>query len=122
MIEIAFLVDHPDAIPTLTQWFRHRPHASRRRLVAQRAPRRDRRVCLRDVWLYDGSPAKNTNVLGSDRSGMTSAATRYTAERGLRATIAFVGMTTRWTTARGVARIDQHNRKACTRRRIGDRG
>src|SRR2546426_12255924 len=70
-----------------------------------------RRLCrLRDVRLHDRSPAKNTNVLGSDRIGMTSAATRYAAKGGLIGAICRITMPTFRAGARGIARIDQHNR------------
>jgi len=78
-------------------------------LKARACPWRDRRICLRDVRLHDGSPAKHTNVLSSDGVGMTSAATRHTAEGGLSGAVRLVRMPTGRTAARRVARIDQHN-------------
>ena len=65
------------------------------------------------MWLYDRSPAKPTNVLGSDCIGMTSAATRYTTEGCLIRTVCLVGMPTGWAPPRGIARVDQGNGNAC---------
>src|SRR6266542_1852743 len=79
-----------------------------------------RRYRLRDVWLHDGSPAKHTNVLGSDCIGMTSAATRYTAEGGLTGAVRLVDMTAYRTCAARVSWIDQHNGDAGSLRFVGD--
>lgn len=69
-----------------------------------------RRTCrLRDVRLHDRSPAENTNMLSSDDVGMASAATRRTAKDRLTWTIGLVDMPARWTGARGVPGIDQHD-------------
>src|SRR6266545_2959074 len=65
--------------------------------------------CLRDVRLHDSSPAENTNVLSSDRIGMTSAATRYAEEGCLIGTIGLVDMPARRAGARGITGIDQHD-------------
>src|SRR6266545_742308 len=78
--------------------------------------------CLRDVRLYDGSPAKNTNVPGSDRIGMTSAATQYAAEGCLIGTIGLVDMPARWTSAGGIPRIDQGDTNTCERSLVSDTG
>ncbi|MEN9936822.1 MAG: hypothetical protein RLZZ387_3401 [Chloroflexota bacterium] len=64
---------------------------------------------LRDVRLHDGSPAEHTNVLSSDCVGMTSAATRRTAEGCLVGAVSLVCMPAGRTAARGVARIDRHH-------------
>ena len=80
------------------------PRLKRMGLSLARPPRG-----LRDVWLHDGSPAKHTNVLGSDRISMTSAATRYATEGGLIRAVCLVRMSAAGTTTRGVAGINRHH-------------
>ena len=67
---------------------------------------------IRDVRLYDSSPAQNTNVLSRDgiRQGRESAAN--TGELGLSSTIGFVGITAGRTCPGGVPRINQEYRDA----------
>jgi hypothetical protein len=78
--------------------------------------------CLRDVRLHDSSPTKNTNVPGSDRIRMASAATRYAAKGCLIGAIGLVNMAARWTCSRGISRIDQSDGYARKRGLVCDTG
>jgi hypothetical protein len=64
---------------------------------------------FRDVRLHDGSPAKNTYVLSSDCVGMTSAAPRHTTEARLIGAVGLVDISTCWTCATWIPRINQHH-------------
>jgi hypothetical protein len=77
---------------------------------------------LRDVRLHDRSPAENTNVLGSDRISMTSAATLNAFECCLGLAIRFCDLAARWAGARGISRINQHGRDTRKHGFVRDKG
>jgi hypothetical protein len=73
------------------------------------------------VRLHDDSPAERTNVPGSDCVGMTSAATRDTAEGGLVRAVGLVGIPAGRTAARGIARIDEYDTNTSPPRLVVDK-